>query len=262
MRIIMLTAVVIFSSLSIANGQLVGYWNFDDNVADQSGNGNDGTIVGPAAYVADTPALIPGKSLSFNADSYVNVTQNSGLPIAPEPAFTISMWVKGDGTAQDDDRVFSEGSSANNNALFNLGTKQGGDTGQFDFYYRTDTGASPNHLFSNGTPFDGTWHHIAWVDQEGLATLYIDGAADTDFDYTAFRTDLNSDTTTIGGILRAAECCLYTGNIDDVAIWSQALSGGEVALLAEGVPPPQVPEPSSIVMISLGMLGLLGLRRR
>ena len=97
---------------SAANAQIVGYWNFDDNTADQTGNGNDGTIMGGVTYDVDVPAVLgAGKSANFDGvpGTLVNVNQNANLPITTQSAFSISMWVKGDGTNDNnDDRVFSE----------------------------------------------------------------------------------------------------------------------------------------------------------
>ena len=248
-----------------ANGQLVGYWSFDETTMDSSGNGNDGAIVGGVSYDADVPAALGGGySAAFDgvAGTYVNVTQNAGLPISTSPAFTISMWVKGDGTVDNnDDRIFSEGMTTNNNPLFNLGTKNDGANGQFDFFFRN--GGSTGHLFSTAEPFDGTWHHLAWVDQDHVGTLYVDGVADSMFDYAGLVNDgFAPDTTTIGGILRATDCCNFTGNIDDVAIWSGALGEGAIAALAAGASPMQVPEPSSSLMAMFGLLAIGCLRRR
>ena len=52
--------------------------------------------------------------------------------------------------------------TTDNNPLFNLGTKNDGATGQFDFFFRN--GGSTGHQFSNAEPFDNEWHHLAWVD--------------------------------------------------------------------------------------------------
>ena len=118
---------VLFLSAT-TNAQVVGYWNFDDNVADQSGNGNDGAIQGGVTYDADVPAVLGGgKSANFDgaAGTLVNVAQNSMLPITTQPDFSISMWVKGDyANDNNDDRIFSEGMTTNNNPLFNLGNEE------------------------------------------------------------------------------------------------------------------------------------------
>ena len=256
---------VVVLSISIpTNADLVGYWNFDDNTEDHSGNGNHGSIEGGVSYDADVPgALGAGTSASFDgaAGTFVNVTQAAGLPITTQNAFTISMWVKGDGTVNNvDDRIFSEGMSTNNNPLFNLGTKNNGSDALFDFFFRN--GGSPGHLFSDGDVFDDTWRHLAWVDVDHNGTLYIDGVADKSFDYASYVNDgFAPNTTTIGGILRATDCCNYTGLIDDVAIYSTALSADQVGALAGGAAPPTVPEPSSLVLVVVGLLGLLRVRR-
>jgi len=101
-------------------------------------------------------------------------------------------------------------------------------------------GASTGHQFSNGEAFDDTWHHVAWVDNDGILDLYIDGVFDKQFDHSAIGA-FTPDTTTIGGILRGSDCCNFTGNIDDVAIWDEALSENDIAALASGAMSPGGP---------------------
>ena len=159
----------------------------------------------------------------------VVVNQNSGLPIynnGTDNAYSIAMWVKGG--PQNDMRVFSEGSTTSDTPLVNLGTQ---DSGQFASYIRPETGTTSNHPLSQAKPFDDTWHHIAWVDDNGTATLYVDGLLDAgDFNYT--RGTMALDTTSIGGILRADPSHWFTGQIDEVRIYSRTLSAGEVLGLA------------------------------
>ncbi|MEN8680369.1 MAG: PEP-CTERM sorting domain-containing protein, partial [Akkermansiaceae bacterium] len=71
-----------------------------------------------------------------------------------------------------------------------------------------------------------------------------------------------TDTTTIGGILRATDCCNFQGSIDDVSFWDQDLSASQISALAGGASATSVaiPEPSS-ALLTLGGL-LLAIRRR
>ncbi|MCA9213924.1 MAG: LamG domain-containing protein, partial [Planctomycetales bacterium] len=231
------------------NPALVGYWNFDDNVEDHSGRGNHGEILGGVEYDSDVPAALGGgKSANFDgvAGTFVNVQQNELLPITKHEEFTISLWVKGDGISGDnnDDRVFSEAMTTNNNPLFNIGTKNDGADGTVDFYFRN--GDNNGHQFSQEEAFDDSWHHILWVDRESTGTLYIDGVEDTTFEYQNLLSgDYDPDTTTIGGILRATDCCNFTGNIDDVSIFSFALSGDDIASLADGGSPLDISIPGA-----------------
>ncbi|UCE48260.1 MAG: LamG domain-containing protein, partial [Phycisphaerales bacterium] len=215
---------------------LVAHFAFDGNANDSSGNNNHGTVMGDAQWVAGGKL---GGALAFDGlDDIVVVTQNSGLPIynnGTDNAYSVAMWVKGG--PQNDMRVFSEGSTTNNNPLFNLGTQNAGATGQFDVYIRP---VGMGHTYSVAEPFDDTWHHIVWVDENGAARLYIDGRLDGgDFNYT--RATLTLDTTTIGGILRAAPSHFFTGQIDDVHIYNRALSHAEIAGLAGRIQPFDAP---------------------
>ena len=120
----LLLACVALCGPNTARAELIGHWNFDDNVADQSGKGNDGTIIDDVGiyttYVADFPAAIAGntKSMQFfpepdgSAGGMVSIAHSTGLSISNEPAFTISMWVKGGVQPLSDRRIFSEGSTA------------------------------------------------------------------------------------------------------------------------------------------------------
>jgi len=209
---------------------LVAYLSFDESsgtsAADASGNNNHGDVMGDAQWIAGKV----GGALAFDGvDDIVVLNQNSGLPIynnGTDNAFSVAMWVKGG--PQNDMRIFSEGSTTSNNPLFNLGTQNAGATGQFDVYIRP---AGMGHTYSMAEPFDDTWHHIAWVDENGDARLYVDGLLDGgDFSYT--RAALALDTTTVGGILRGAPSHFFTGEIDEVHIYNRALSQAEVAWLA------------------------------
>jgi hypothetical protein len=234
-----------------ASADLIGYWDLEANFDDTSGNGNDGMLVGGASYQADAPAAITGTmSVAFDglAGTYGIINPGTGgLAITAQPNFTVSMWVKGDGTANSDDRIFSESISTNENPLFNVGTHNASTDGTVDIYVRNGAAAETfGHAHSTGIAFDGEWHHVVIVGgADSRLDLYIDGALDTQFDHSnapAF----TPDTTTVGGILRAADCCNFLGNIDDVAMWNQGLIMADIAALADGsvTPLTLVPTPT------------------
>ncbi len=214
---------------------LVGHWMFDESsgttATDSSGNNNHGDIMGDAHWVA---AGKVGGALAFDGvDDIVVVSQNSGLPIynnGTDNAYSVAMWVKGG--PQNDVRIFSEGSNTSNNPLLNLGTHNSASpTGQFAAYIRPDTGTTLDHPLSKAEPFDDAWHHITWVDDNGTATLYVNGLPDGgDFNYTRGTMDLN--TTTIGGILRANPSHFFFGQIDEVRVYNRALTNAEALGLA------------------------------
>ncbi|MGI9239686.1 MAG: LamG domain-containing protein, partial [Verrucomicrobiales bacterium] len=229
-------------SLSLsASAELIGYWNLDDNFDDSSGEGNDGTLFGGATYSDDVPATLgAGKSVAFDGlpGTYGQINPGAGMAITALPEFSISMWVKGDGIANSDDRIFSEGQTTDVNPLFNVGTHNTSADGRVDIYIRNGGGAETfGHAYSAGDAFDNTWHHVLVSGgANGMLNLYIDGVFDTTFDHSNVPA-FTPDTTTIGGILRDTDCCNFFGSIDDVAVWNQELNEADAAELFSGTSP-------------------------
>src|SRR5437667_4694674 len=95
---------------------------------------------------------------------------------------------------------------------------------------------SPDIVTETASPLaynDGTWHHVAGVLRSGLAELYVDGvlvAQDTTNPITSVRT---STQTTLGQV--ASD---FVGDIDEVRIFTRALTVAEIAALALPPPPP------------------------
>jgi hypothetical protein len=216
------------SASTPASAGLVSHFTFDAALNDAGPAGNHGSFVGAEAppFVQGFDCAAPGALRFDGVDDYVGVARNADLPLSQRSVFSIALWVRG--LPQPDRRVFSEGSTTNNNTLFNLGTDNTGMTGALDFFLRNGAGtAIAPHVKSASTVFDGDWHHVAWTDDNGAVVLYVDGAPDaTNFSYA--RAVLAFDTTTLGGILRAAPCCFFAGDIDDVRLYNYPLSQAEV----------------------------------
>lgn len=180
---------------------------------------------------------------------------DTGLPISDSPQFTVMFWVNGIGTGQSDRRIFSEGSDANNDPLFNLGTHNAGADNTLDVFIR-NSGVRINHAHSTNAPLDGEWHHVAYTDNNGEATLYIDGELDSSYSYTRGSTPLNI--TSIGAIIRAADCCHFLGGMDELAVWERVLTQAEVQdVMNNGIQTPVPSFPPSITAAPIGATDLL-----
>ena len=177
-----------------------------------------------------------GNTLNFNgSDNYVSLTQNSGLPIYNNSDYTIEFWVIG--SPQSNRAVFSEannGSTTENwYTLFNIGSELTGTNNHLDIYIREGDGTLPfgGHRYSSTIVFDGAWHHVAWVDANGTATLYIDGNVDaTDFTYQ--KPSLSLNTSSIGAIASNPTYpgirSFFGGLIDEVRIWNDIRTQTEI----------------------------------
>jgi hypothetical protein len=184
--------------------------------------------------------LVPGRigqALSF--DGATNIAyRTSGSAISVNPSYSVSMWVQGDFQLQNDKRVFSEGTTANN-PLMTIGTQSLGADGSVAIMVRPDTGgALLNSRPSTAVGFDNNWHHIVWTDDNGQGRLYIDGVLDlTDYTYTP--APRAATITSLGGVMRSGTGNFFYGQIDEVAAWNRAITWSEVQdIYANGIPVP------------------------
>ncbi len=223
------------------------YWKLDEKTgttaADSSPFKNDGTLMN----FTGTPWVKGkiGNALSFDGvDDYVQINIKKALPIydGKGTPYSITFWVKA--PAQNDKRVYSEGSSQSNAPLFTLGS--GGSyykkTDKLRVYLRNDKGKYLR-LVSNTTVFDDKWHHVAWVDVSGKGALYVDGVKDSaNFDYSFAGIGTRSpghgtftmDRVALGGVLRAGVCCFLKGLLDDVRVYTFPLSAADVKTVMAG----------------------------
>lgn len=225
------------SNVSLTN--IVGIWHLNEasgTIYDSSGNGNHSTTVG------GTPDYNQiGKfkgSLKFDGTSdYVHF--GTGPSMSGTTDFTISLWVK----TTNDGANGKNGMSLvqqrdpgwdNGEYLINIGKDyNGGDPhpGQVLFVVWEDGGPQVSSFWSYKRVDDGQWHHITAV-REGLTLrIYIDGVLDREETGAGPLDNLNAGNVTVFGRDELFEDRFFEGEMDEVAIWSRALSTSEVVSL-------------------------------
>ena len=221
---------------------LIAYWPLDEVNGERTPeliNGYDMELVNLTA--ADLVEGNTGKAFLFDVERQTLLQRISAegdkLPASEQhDAWSVSLWVKGQGEGQNDLRVFSEGSTENSNPLFNIGTDSGGASSSVDIFVRGRSGTI-NHPKSTIAAFDDTWHLITWTQSGNDVALYIDGVLDEIAIEMGVNPLINPEddyrmnTTTIGGIRRATASHWWTGAIDDVGMWERALGTDEVKQL-------------------------------
>jgi hypothetical protein len=241
-----LAAASAITVLGSANAALIGHWAFDEGTgataADSSGNGNDGAIVGGTWGSDATRAsyiIMDGVSGSV-------VDPNVTLPaMSSTNNFTWAFWAN------------NQNAAGNSILIGNRYNGSGTDYAPRQFVKFTPT-KFEWHQNGNGNDnqdyddlITGEWHHHAVVKTGTSVQYYRDGVA------TGPVGTLNEDLASadamrffIGGNTGTASAGeVFTGYIDDVRIYDEALSAGAVGALA-------IPEPSSLLLgvLSLGML--------
>jgi hypothetical protein len=227
------------------------FYNFDndtigaDGIFDQSGNARTGSPRDNDGLSLSTDfatATGSGGSLANDGGDLLLADWNGIGGIQDR---TIAMWVKT--TAVGSGSVLAEWGANNNGERFtfrfeNSGSQTGpsqigGLRTEIQGDYRTTSGPGP-------TANSGTWRHVATVFDytTGTAlleqvTMYVDGVAIASYNdnanLQAINTAVSNQVRIAGGDLTGSARNVI-GNVDEVGIWSRALSASEVGELAGG----------------------------
>jgi hypothetical protein len=207
-------------------GTLIAEYNFHEvggkTVPDSSGNKIDGTLVGDARIIDDPER---GKVLELDGDGdWVDCGNDLLFDMAEE--ITLSSWIKVNGPVAGRPTAIAKGTSWKlrrwaNSLKFVCGINVPGDIG-------VDSG-----VFGRASIDDGRWHHIAGVYDGLTATLYIDGRRDVSANVAGPIT-ANSSNVWIGWDSHRSEWT-WNGRIDNIRIYSYALSEDEIRELYAGI---------------------------
>jgi hypothetical protein len=218
-------AILGFANLTMAqvpsyvptNG-LVGYWPFNGNANDASGNGNNGTVNG--ATLNTDRFGINNSAYNFNVtNSNIVIPNKSTQNFTTE--FTISLWAKYDSSI--DQSLFIRQGTGNNYDRIWLHVNRGGNPNYFRVYNENSHSA----WFSSAMIKYNQWYNIIAVLKDSSITVYNNGIL---ISQTKINNGLKcSQTPMVLG--NASGYGNYNGLIDDVAIWNRALSSNEVNVL-------------------------------
>lgn len=227
---------------------IVACWSFDEGAgqaaADASGNGNNGqrgTTGG--ADASDPDWLIPGafgNALSFDYDGaspltatrreFVFVPNDTSL----EPAHvSVEAWVRAPTSPGTFAYMVGKGGQTCSRVSYGLYTGFDGGT---TFYVAGAGGFFPSPNVAPSTIWDGQWHHVVGTYDEQNVRLYLDGvevgSGSPNTNPIVYNLPTYNDLY-IGSYEFQQNCTGgFRGDIDDVVIWSRALTPAEVAARA------------------------------
>ena len=233
---LLMTTQMIFSQVPsyVPTNGLVGYWPFNGNANDQSGNGNNGTVNGATLTFdrygnANNAYDFDGNNTHINVPLQQNLQGNKTfscwikLPLNFINPYCNFITAKNQSLTLPNDYLSVNG---NNPSYISSNT--------VGYFYDGKTGLSSSFNVN-----DNLWHNIILTHNYNLqeAKLYIDGIfinsiISTNFsinslvDRLVFGGDLNSDVSANASLL---------GQLDDIGIWNRALSQQEITNIYNGV---------------------------
>jgi len=226
---------------------LVGWWPFNGNANDESGNGNNGTVNG--ATLTEDRFGNSNQSYFFNGDTdYISIPDGGGMLPAN---LTISSWIKipsdysgnqGSGfTRIIRSRFFGYTISfiEPSNSLF------------FEIYTNSSAGTliQTNNIVAN----DDNWHNVIGTFDGTIAKFYFDGILVGQLPTNESSIFYSSDGFVMfgkDGNSSVIGTSHFQGWLDDIAIYNRALTPEEITALYTGEPvnPPTAcnPLPSNL----------------
>ena len=212
---------------------------------DSSGHNLTGT------QVHDPVDVSPGRfgnALRFPTEAdYVNVGNHAEL----QPAnVTVLAWVRAGSVPSQVKAIVSQGAAGScAYSSYSLYTGGGLDTSGLRFYVHTGGGVVKVTPPADNGMWNGQWHLVAGTYDGAAVRLYVDGqqvgSGTPATGPIGYGLDVNNDFI-IGGALAPAcsEDTSFPGDVDEVRVYSRALSGSELQRLAVAPgPDPARPRP-------------------
>lgn len=235
-----------------SNADLVGYWPLDGDLADMSGQGNDGEIIGDGdpSFEDDVPENFSGQSMYFDGASAI-LLGNPDILNFGTGDFTISAWVWKEFGPRGN--VYSNGGDNGGGIRSVLAIGESG--GEQSVVLTLDDDTSKIQPRS-GDPRDDlgigfepvgaeeeVWNQIVGQRRGNEARVYVNGElADLVLLPDGYDLSGQSQLPAYIGVgasassdpIGAIEPKWFIGLIDEVAVWDVALSDDDIRSLAEG----------------------------
>ena len=226
---------------------LVGWWPFNGNANDESGNGNNGTVNG--ASLTSDRFNNNNTAYNFNGQSdFVQLQNSPTLDYFTD--FSISAWVNPN----------------NFNQLFQIivskDTMGAPPNGDWDFYLRNNkfnfaiTLNTPTfEQSSNASMQSNQWQSVNITREatNGLIKMYVNGVLDTSF-IGATGPSFNLQQMVFGK-QGSSNQHHFNGKIDDIGIWNRVLNQQEISNLYNGNICYQTITVTDTLVINMGITG-------
>ena len=207
---------------------LVAYYPFTGNANDSSGNGLDG-IVNGAILTADRFGNANSAYSFDGVNNNITVLNNPLVNIDTNQSFSVSLWIKHNGNNSAKYFLSKYNGIGGANPSYAFGTQDVNNPGGPYSWFEA-AGFSQENRDNTTILTDNNWHHYVCVFNSGNnIKLYIDNhlTVSNNINYTG--SIINGLDLVIGAGANLQQN--YSGSIDEIRIYSCALSDSDIAFL-------------------------------
>ena len=220
---------------------LIGWWPFNGNANDESGNGNNGAVNG-ATLITDRFGAT-GKAYNFQGTN-ISVSMTSLLHNNPVRSFSVWFYANG---AQNGGRIYETTYLNGGIALYNNNI--------LDAWYSNSQNEA--NVTNVNTGELNKWHHLVYITNcnTGLGQIYLDGVLTASRNGAINTAPQNWQNKFMRfGIGASGES--FNGRIDDIGIWSRVLTQTEITNLYNSCAPSTVTGTTPLSRCDAGTVAL------
>jgi len=221
---------------NIPTNGLKGWWPFNGNVKDESGNGFNGTII--SASLTNDRTNKPNSAYYFNGTSN-KINLNTSLGITNLFNYTYSLWIYRETTCPIDAVVLSNYDGSFRGQLM-MGKAQINRGVNFRLHKPSIT------TEVNTTIIDTNWTHFVVTKDSNFLKIYKNGIITQTLSIASFNPVNNTSTPLMIGAAGWSNSNFFKGKIDDIGIWNRALTPQEIKTIYNNCPKSITSQPTTL----------------
>ena len=211
---------------SVPTNGLSGYWSFNGNANDNSGNGNNGVVNGATL----TTDRFGNANSAYNFVKANNnyITMNNTIGNFGTSDFTISVW-------------FLSTDAISSHIINKRYSQSWGNYWELTklLFGINDTNTNSNYNVINNTQaqIQNTWYNIIVTRSGTSMKYYINGLLYQTVTTTVINNISNTSNLVIGSVITPLTGVLqsHEGKIDDIGIWNRAITQQEITAMYNGI---------------------------
>lgn len=215
---------------------LVFYFTFDNvkgkQILDESGNDLDAKIIKNTKFVKGKYG--DAISITDETEDCVNIPTEKALEISEE--ITMMAWVYHKDWTGSSSQWLDKGSYNRSHSQYGMVVYDRKDFDPGGLAIILGRGEFQETILINNKMKSGAWHHIVGICTDSSVKMYLDGEniLDHDTGNLPHFNGVNDQDLRIGCAEGKPEYAFENGSIDEVAIWSRALSEAEIRTAMRG----------------------------